>query len=225
MTDITSIWQYELKVGDSRHPSEGACAMSAYHWLAHGIIGDKHREDCPIIREYVITLNDQMPNGLRQRLLKPRILFLGDNRDPASEPARLHHIILETTRHIVPLAIEKNFPDPAAALRALPDDASYREIEAAAAAAGAAAAGKAAGAAAWTAAAGAAAAGKAAGAAAAAEAARAAAWPAAWAAAWDDAIAILDGALRIGRRSPDLAEAEIIARVGEFERARLERVW
>lgn len=221
--NIADLWKYDLRKGSSDHPANGACLFDAGMWLVYGRIGDNPPCSCPIIRSYAIGLNDNMDDVSRQ-LLRPFILRVVGNRDPEAEPARLHHIVLETARRVVPLAIERKWPEHAAALRALPDDATYQEIEAAAYAANAAAAatttwpeaiaildGAAAYAAAYASSALFAYAAYATYAATSAASAAYAAWP--------EAIAILDGALRIGKQSPEYDETEVRAAIKAFDLA------
>ena len=213
--NIADLWKYDLRKGSTDHPKNGACLFDAGMWLVYGKIGDNPPCSCPIIRAYAISLNDNMPQDQRQRL-KPFILRVVGNRDPAAEPARIYKIILETARRIVPLTLDLQ-PDHQAVLRTLPDDASYTTIADAASAAYAASADAAA-----------------AYAASAVYAARAdyasaavyaasAVYVARAAAAWTEAINILDEVLRIGKQSPEFDEAEIRASITQFELARSPR--
>ena len=130
--DIANIWKYDLRKGNSPDPSQGACLFDAGMWLVYGKIGDNPPCSCPIIRAYAIVLNDQMPNKERQKL-KPFILRVVGNRDPGNEKARLHHIILETARRIVPLACDKKKPRLEAEMRKLLDAANAAYVAATAA--------------------------------------------------------------------------------------------
>jgi hypothetical protein len=179
--DISSLWKYDLRQGNTDDPRNGACLFDAGMWLVYGKIGDNPPCSCPIIRAYAIHLNDSMPDDQRQ-LLKPFILRVVGNRDPAAEDARSHFIVLETARRIVGLS--------------LPDDVSYAEIIQACEAAGVE------------------------------PPIEALAW-AAWARRvsgenWYHAIAILDGALKIGKQSPEMDEALVRKSIQAFEIARFE---
>ena len=212
--NISEIWKYDLRKGNTDHPAHGACLFDAGMWLVYGKIGDNPPCSCPIIRCYAIGLNDQMPDDQRQRL-KPFILRVVGNRDPEAEPARLHKIVLETARRIVPLVLAR-WPEHQALLRALADDATYKQIHDAAAHAAHAA---------RAATRGAANAAAHAAALATANAAVHAATRAADAiansyAAWDEAIYILDAALRIGKQSPEFNEAQVRQSVKAFDLAR-----
>ena len=211
-TNIADIWKYDLRRGKTDHPANGACLLDAGMWLVYGRIGDEPPCSCPVIRRYGIGLNDTMDDEQRQ-LLKPFILRIVGNRDPAAEPERLHYIVLETARQVVPLALER-WPEHQTALRGLPDGASFNQIEKVCENAGAANTDADAVASAYVASANAAYAA----AHAAAYAAEAAAFASA-AAVWPIAISILDGALRIGRQSPEFDEAEVRRSVEAFGRA------
>lgn len=213
--NISEIWKYDLRKGSTDHPANGACLFDAGMWLVYGRIGDNPPCSCPVIRSYAIGLNDRMPDNQRQKL-KPFILRVVGNRDPEAEAARLRLIVLETARRVVPLAFDKKFPKQAAALHALADDASYTEIkQICQKAASAAVDTYAAYAATYTTDAAAYAATSA------AYAATSAAISAAYSAAWDEAIKILDKALRIGKQSPKFDEMEVRRSVEMFETARM----
>ena len=65
----TVTWPYVLRRGHSDNPADGACAMDALNWLAHGEHGDAPECAAPCIRDFVIPGNDAMPHDHRQRLL------------------------------------------------------------------------------------------------------------------------------------------------------------
>ena len=190
---IADLWRYDLRAGNSDHPRHGACLYDAANWLLYGRIGDDPPCACPVIRKYAIGLNDAMPDPVRQRL-KPFILRVIGNRDQAAEPARLRLIVLETARRILPLALD-HLPTQQAALRALPDDAPYEQIAAAAAYDAADAAD------------------------AAAYAAAAADAAADADLVWSTALDILDRALRIGRQSPEFDLPTVTRSIAAFDLA------
>lgn len=233
-TNIADIWKYDLRRGNTDHPANGACLFDAGMWLVYGRIGDEPPCSCPVIRRYGIGLNDNMDDEQRQ-LLKPFILRIVGNRDPAAEPERLHYIVLETARQVVPLALER-WPEHQTALRGLPDGASFNQIKkvcknaaaevaaddadgSASASASAYATYTSADAASASASADAAYTSASTYAADAAEVAATYATYTSAAAVWPIAISILDGALRIGRQSPEFDEAEVRRSVEAFGRA------
>lgn len=121
-------WPYRLRRGHSDDPSEGACAMDAVNWLVHGQHGDEPACACPLIGCFVIRGNDGMPPKVRQNLLTylPRI---AGSRSPEHAPARLRMMVLAAARVFAAAAMDAaRLPAEAARLRAIPDDASYRDI-------------------------------------------------------------------------------------------------
>jgi hypothetical protein len=230
MTQNIITWPYVLRKGHSDNPAGGACAMDAVNWLAHGKHGDRPECACPVIGAYVIAGNDGMPDDVRQRLLA-YLPSIAGSRSAEHEAARLRVLVLGAVRVFAPMALDKaGLSEHASRLRAMPADASYQDMRAAAAEAAAEAATRAARAAAAEAAAEAAAAAAraaawAARAAAAAWAARAAAAEAeaeaaatraaraARAAAWDSYFTVLDAALAAGPQgdpwSADVVDAGV----------------
>jgi hypothetical protein len=136
---FNTLWPYTLRSGHSDDPSQGACAMDAVNWLAHGEHGDKPECACPIIGAYVIRGNDAMDHADRQKLL-PYLHRIAGSRSAEHEAARLRILVLGAARIFTPLAlVSEGYHEHAAKLRSLPDDASYADIAKAAGAARAAA--------------------------------------------------------------------------------------
>ena len=232
MTEFHDLLHWKLLSGSHKWPGPdgGTCINEA----AVVVAGFPYRsirrpDDCPPcfsrpISAYAIGLNDRMPDHCRQRLLPFVTRLSGSADSPHVECERAKFIALETIRRILPV------PLGAAGLSKYAEDCrSATDLRAAAAAAGKASAeagaARAAAWAAWAAREAAAAAREAAeaawAAAARAAAARAAAevaW-AAWAAAaargavYDEAILILDGALRIGRQAEPIYPEIALARM------------
>ena len=133
MENFGITWPYQLRKGHSDNPAQGACAMDAINWLVHGRHGDEPECACPLITAYVIRINDYLPDDHRQRLLAflPRI---AGSRSMAHEEARLRVLVLAAARIFAASAMEAaKLSKQAAALRAIPDDASYADIQARAA--------------------------------------------------------------------------------------------
>jgi len=105
MTDIESLWKFDLRRGPTDHPRNGACLYDAANWIVYGEIGDDPPCACPVIRAYAIRLNDTLPDDQRQRL-KPFILRVVGNRDPESEAARAEYLVRQAVDVIVPMALE-----------------------------------------------------------------------------------------------------------------------
>ena len=127
------VWPYVLRRGHADDPSQGACAMDAINWLAHGRHGDAPECACPIITRYVIAGNDAMPDGVRQGLL-PYLHRIAGSRSTAHEAARLRVLVLGAVRIFAPLVLDAaDLHDCAQRLRQLPDDAPYAVLQRAAA--------------------------------------------------------------------------------------------
>lgn len=112
MIDIETLWNFELRRGNTDHPRNGACLMDAARWIVYREIGDDPECACPVIRAYAIRINDTLPDDERQRL-KQFILRVVGNRDPENEMARAEYLVKQTADMIVPIALEAE----AAALR------------------------------------------------------------------------------------------------------------
>ena len=197
--DFEQLAVFRLGHGSHSSAEEGVCAMEAVAWLEGLEHTDSPACTCPIIAEFVRSVNDRADDEQRQRLVAylPRLV---GTVSPEHELERAQYLAWRAIVVFAPSALESaGLPDEAAKLRALPE----HDWAAARAAAGAAAE------AAWVAARAAA---EAAGAAAeaAGAAARAAAWAAAGAAAraaWmDDCLETLDGVLAIGPQSPGFSK-------------------
>ena len=191
MTQLIT-WPYILRQGHTNDPSEGACAMDAVNWFAHGLHGDQPACASPVISAFVIVGNDAMPDDVRQRLLAylPRI---AGSRSPAHEARRAKILVVAAFRVFASGALDAaGLPDEAAALRIIADQLDHGlSYGAAGAAARAAWAAGAAARAAWAAGVAATAAGAAARAARAAKAAEAAE-------VWEDYFSVLDAVLEAG---------------------------
>ena len=92
-------------------PDGGTCINEAAIIAA----GFKYRKiesagDCPpcfsrVIAGYAISLNDSMPDDLRQELLMPFVVRLAGTADPAKELDRARYIAVQTVKRIVPIAL------------------------------------------------------------------------------------------------------------------------
>ena len=225
--DITEIWKFDLRRGNSRDPREGACIMDAISWLEYGTLGDHPACVCPVIAAYGRGINDAMSDVGRQRL-KVFIPRLVGTVDPASEQARAEYLAWQAIRVFAPLALDA--AGHIADARKLRDfNGTLEEADSAAIAAAKAAIAASADSAAIAAAKAAIAASAASAASAAIAAAKAAkaaiaasaAAKAAWAAIAENAmIAALDGVLQIGRRAEPLIPERVAESVRAFAVAR-----
>lgn len=122
-------WEYILRRGHSKNPFSGACAMDAVSWLVYGRHGDTPECVSPVIATYVRNGNDLMPDDVRQRLL-PYLHRIAGSRSGEHEGARLRIVILATARLFAARAMHgAGLLEIAAALRSIPDDASYCDIK------------------------------------------------------------------------------------------------
>ena len=195
MIDINTIWQFDLRRGNSRNPRDGACLLDAVSWFEYGTLGDHPACVCPVIAAFARGINDAMSEVGRQRL-KIYIPRLVGTVDPTSEQARAEYLAWQAIRVFAPLALD------AAGLKREANKLRHSQgsLNEAAEAAGAAKAAWAAEAAAWAAEA-------------AAWAAKAAAKAAAWAAA--EAAAEAEAARAAAAKAAAEAAAAAAARVAE----------
>lgn len=117
MTDITEIWKFPLRRGNSSHPRYGACFMDAVSYLEYGTLGDHPECVCPVIAAFGRVINDAMSEEGRQRLrvFIPRLV---GTVDPESERARSEYLAWQAIRVFAPLALETaGFRKQATALR------------------------------------------------------------------------------------------------------------
>lgn len=121
-----------LEYGAHSNHEDGVCLMEAVAWVA----GEEHSGSpecaCPILSAYGRTLNDRMPDGERNRFLKQLIpLLVGTRSTQVVERARAEHLIRETARRILPIAMDAvGLRGEAKRLRALPDDSCYADASA-----------------------------------------------------------------------------------------------
>ncbi|HXF89558.1 MAG TPA: hypothetical protein VNK48_14475 [Xanthobacteraceae bacterium] len=208
MDTLRSLLQWRLLPGSHKWPGpDGGTCINEAAIVAAGLdyrpvrgVDELPACFCPVIGAYLIKINDVLPDDERQKLMRFVLRLSGSRDTPAVEQQRLEFIVVETVRRIVSSAMRAiGLPEWAAKCRAA--TTLQQALDTAAEAAEAAEAARAAAEAAW-----------------AAWAAAEAAW-AARATLVDDAIAIVDGALAIGKQAPaiDIAVAserlEIKARV------------
>jgi hypothetical protein len=105
MVDINTIWQFDLRRGNSNDPRNGACFMDAVSWFEYGVLGDHPPCVCPVIAAFARRVNDAMSDVGRQRL-KAFILRCPGTVDPASEPARAKYLAWQAIRVFAPLALD-----------------------------------------------------------------------------------------------------------------------
>lgn len=99
----------ELQLSRDRHASsaDGVCAMEFVSILAGASFSDYPNTACPVISSYVRTLNDNMPDDERQRLLPylPRLL---GTFSPARELQREQLLTLAAAQEFAAPALQAN---------------------------------------------------------------------------------------------------------------------
>ena len=222
--DFNKLTVFSLDRGDHDKAEDGVCAMEAVAWLEGLPHSDQPECTCPVIAAYVRTINDNMPNDQRQRLV-PYLPKLVGTVSKQHEQKRAEYLAWQAIRVFAPISLRaegqtekanqlENFEGSlaAAASSAFAASAAANRAAASASAASAAASASAASAAANADAASASAAANADAASAAAYAARDAAD---FTAVWDKALQTLDGVLAIGPQSPGFS-TDTEQRVTEF---------
>ena len=87
--DFSQITEVRLSAGKHGSPEEGMCFMEMTAWFAGEKHGDHPECACPVLTAYGITLNDNMSDAMRDRLLKPLVpLIAGTRGTPEDELAR-----------------------------------------------------------------------------------------------------------------------------------------
>jgi hypothetical protein len=104
-TDLSNIWQFNLRKGNSPDPTQGACLLDAVSWFEYGTIGDRPPCVCPVIAAFARGINDVMSDGERQRL-KAFLPRLPGTVDPDREQARAEYLAWQAIRVFVPLALD-----------------------------------------------------------------------------------------------------------------------
>ena len=97
-----TIWPFELTIGASDHPRNGACLLSAISWLVYADLDDHPPCVSEVIAELARNINDLLPDDERQELKEyiPRLVGTAD--DSVVEDER----VLFLNRYI----IDKLFP-------------------------------------------------------------------------------------------------------------------
>jgi hypothetical protein len=201
--------------------NEAAIVAAGFKYRSVVGVGDMPPCFSPVIAEFALSLNDEMPDDQRQRLLPFVTRLAGTADEPGVELRRDEYLALEACRRFLSRALDAaGLPDHASRCRAVRTlNGAQSAVYAAARAMGDATAEAvstvwaATDAAVWAAVAARA---EARAASVAAMAARAA-WGGGDAAAWDDAIAMLEGVLAIGRQAEPL-DAVLVAE--RLERAK-----
>ena len=105
MTDISTIWQFPLRKGNSKNPREGACLLDAVSWFEYGGLGDHPPCVCETLAAPGRIINDLLPDDRRQelRVLIPRLV--GTEGDGFAQ-ARAAAAAWRAIRVFAPLALD-----------------------------------------------------------------------------------------------------------------------
>jgi len=110
-----NILNWKLLGGSHKFPGpDGGTCINEAAIIAAGF---EYREvtsanDCPpcfsrVIATYAIKLNDSMPHDLRQELLMPFVVRLAGTADtPEIERRRADHVVVQTVKRILPIAMK-----------------------------------------------------------------------------------------------------------------------
>ena len=103
--DLSTLWRFPLRRGNSDDPRNGACLLDAVSWLEYGTLGDHPRCVCPVIASFGRGINDAMTDAGRQRLrvFIPRLV---GTVDPPAERARAEYLAWQAIRVFAPLALD-----------------------------------------------------------------------------------------------------------------------
>ena len=111
---LTDLCQWELKSGSHEWPgpgggtciNEAAIVASGFEYKSVGEHADCPPCFSPVISAYLISINDSMPDEIRQKLMRFVTRLSGSSDTPAVEQQRLEYIILETVKRIVSLSMD-----------------------------------------------------------------------------------------------------------------------
>jgi len=139
--DFEKLSQVKLTAGQHDNPRSGGCAMDMVSWLQYGHAGDHPECVCPVIATFIRQVNDFLPDDQRQRLV-PYLLRFSGTVSKEHEQQRAEYLAWKSVTVFTPLVLEAaELREDAEKLKALPQNTSMQELEAAASAASAARAG------------------------------------------------------------------------------------
>jgi hypothetical protein len=104
--DFGGITEVSLAHGSHGSPEQGLCFMEMVAWFAGEKHSDKPACACPVLGSYGIGLNDRMPDGLRNELLKPLVpMIAGTKGARADEQRRAEFLAMWSINKIIPIAL------------------------------------------------------------------------------------------------------------------------
>ena len=105
MFDFNDVKEVSLGGGAHQSPEQGMCFMEMAAWFA----GEDHSDEpdcaCPVLGRYGIGLNDQMPDGARNELLRPLVPVIVGTKDASAEQARAEFLAKWAVNKIAPIAL------------------------------------------------------------------------------------------------------------------------
>lgn len=124
--NLDTIWQFDLRKGNSDSPRDGACLLDAVSWFEYGKLGDHPPCVSPVYAAYGRAINDTLSDDKRQSL-KRFLIRLPGTVDPDSEQSRIEYIVKRTIREILPISLRSvNKISEATLCETLPIDGSMK---------------------------------------------------------------------------------------------------
>lgn len=99
MIDVQQLAVFHLEGGGHEDADEGLCAMEAVAWLEGLEHTDRPACTCPVIAEFVRSLNDEMEEAERQQLVRYLPRLIGTVGTPAEEAARAYTVLRLARSH------------------------------------------------------------------------------------------------------------------------------
>ena len=103
--DFSTITELRLARGNHKSPDEGLCFLELAAYFAGEEHSDKPDCVCPVLGAYGVRLNDSMPDGVRDRLLKPLVPLIVGTRDKASELKRAEFLAMWAVNRVLPIIL------------------------------------------------------------------------------------------------------------------------
>ena len=103
--DLSDIWRFELRKGNSSDPRDGACLLDAVSYIEYGELGDHPPCVCPVLAAFGRGVNDAMSHEGRQRL-KIFIPRLVGTVDPEAVQPRAEYLAWQAVRVFAPIALD-----------------------------------------------------------------------------------------------------------------------
>lgn len=106
MYDFNAVQEVRLGAGAHFSPEQGLCFMEMVAWFAGEAHSDKPDCACPVLGAYGIALNDNMPAGLRDGLLKPIVPLIAGTRGTLDDQRRRDEFLaMWAVNKVAPVAL------------------------------------------------------------------------------------------------------------------------